>query len=116
MSETSTTKAPSSEGDYIVEVGGIVEWINATLQKYSDKDWNYSRIKLIQIEVVSSECPYLLTCELMEVRTLKGRQALKDVQNEVAWGDHHSSELGILEIISLRVNKALLAVAGGNLY
>jgi hypothetical protein len=28
--------------------------------------------------------------------------------DEVAWGERHANELGILEIISLRVNRALL--------
>jgi len=39
---------------------------------------------------------------------------LQEVQDEINWGDYHSSELGILEIISLRVNKALLAIVGGD--
>jgi hypothetical protein len=30
------------------------------------------------------------------------------LSDEVKWGDRHSSELGVLELISLRINKALL--------
>jgi hypothetical protein len=30
--------------------------------------------------------------------------------DEVKWGDRHSSQLGMLEVVSLRINKALLEV------
>jgi len=38
----------------------LVQWINKKLQQFSDKDWNYSRIRLLAAEVSAVECPYLL--------------------------------------------------------
>jgi hypothetical protein len=31
--------------------------------------------------------------------------------DEVKWGDRHSSQIGMLEVVSLRINKALLEVS-----
>jgi hypothetical protein len=36
---------------------------------------------------------------------------MKALTDEIAWGERHSSELGILEIVSLRINKALLTAS-----
>ena len=102
--------------DYISNVDALVQRINGILMKYSDKDWNYSRIRLMVVHVTDSESPYLLACELIDMETPQGERALKDVRNEVTWGDHHSNELGILELISLRMNKALLELVGHNHY
>ena len=42
--------------------------------------------------------------------TKQGRNDLNALVDEVKWGERHSSELGILEVVSLRINKALLEV------
>jgi hypothetical protein len=112
MSDLDNDPTPSIEQDYIRETARIVQRFNEILQGYSDNDWNYSRIRLKGVEVASVQSPYLLAYELVDPSTAKGRRDLKAVQDEVTWGDHHASELGILEIISLRVNKAMLALEG----
>ena len=53
------------------------------------------------VEVVVSEVPTV---------TDAGLRAFKDCEGEVTWGERHSAELGILEIVSLRLNRALMAV------
>src|SRR5690348_12428380 len=116
MSQNGNTSTSFARASYIEELPKLVQWINENLQKYSDKDWNYSRIRLKVVDVTTLECPYLLGCELIDMGSRRGERELKDVQDEVAWGDHHSSELGILELISLRVNKALLATVGPRFY
>src|SRR6266446_3597741 len=82
--------------------------INDALRVYSDKDWNYSRIALEVRKLESLSGPYALWIESVDVRTKEGRVAFKACEEEVAWGSRHSNELGILELISLRLNKALL--------
>lgn len=89
----------------------LVEKINSTLAQYSDKDWNYSRISLIIITLEQSDSPFFLTCDWLEVGGQTGKNDLKSLEAEVKWGDRHSAELGILELISLRLNKALLEVS-----
>jgi hypothetical protein len=115
MSENPCSATPSTVPNCIGDVRGIVQRINEILASYSDKDWNYSRIRLTAVEVAALDSPYLLDCELLDLGTARGERECKEVQNEVVWGDHHSSELGILEIISLRVNKALLSLRDVNL-
>jgi len=114
MSETSNRETPRTTPligrDYIGKTRELVQWINQTLTVYSDKDWNYSRVRLKVVPVADAQAPYLLACELIRPGTAQGRRDLRDMATEITWGEHHSSELGILEIISLRVNKALLAV------
>ncbi len=110
MNETGKTLTSFIDTVYVKDVHDIVQQINAVLKRFPDKDWNYSRITLTAVEVSALESPYLLECELVDLGTPQGGKTLKDVHREVTWGDHHSSELGIVELISLRVNKALLAV------
>ena len=88
----------------------LVEKVNAALLNYSDKDWNYSRISLIIKPINSVEGPYLLSVDILDQNTTEGRNALKTLTDEVKWGDRHTSELGMLEVVSLRINKALLEV------
>ncbi len=111
MNQTGKSVTSSIDSIHVDDVQPLVQKINAALKRYSDKDWNYSRIALTVVEVSATESPYLLGCELVDLGTRQEAKALKDVQSEVTWGDHHSNELGILELVSLRVNKALLAVA-----
>jgi hypothetical protein len=92
----------------------LVEQVNKALLNYSDKDWNYSRISLIIKPFSSVECPYVLNVEILDQNTREGRNELKTLTDEVKWGDRHSSELGMLEIVSLRINKALLAVTSND--
>lgn len=110
MSDTQTPRTPFCDPIYIGEIHNLVQRINEILQPYSDKDWNYSRLRLTVVELNALQCPYLLGCELIDTASPTAEQTLKDVRGEVNWGDHHSDELGILEIISLRLNKALLSL------
>lgn len=86
----------------------LVTRLNVVLATYSDKDWNYSRISLSVRPLEDMNSPYLLWPEVLDVVTKPGRADLKTLSGEIKWGEHHSSELGILEIVSLRINKALL--------
>jgi hypothetical protein len=87
-----------------------LERVNKALLTYSDKDWNYSRISLLEKQLDSLESPYVLRFEILDLMTKQGRAELKALSDEVKWGERHSSELGVLEIVSLRINKALLEV------
>jgi hypothetical protein len=82
--------------------------INDALKRHSDKDWNYSRIHLQLRPLVQINSPYVLHIETIELTERPGKDELARLRDEIAWGSRHSDELGILEIISLRVNKALL--------
>lgn len=84
------------------------EKVNKALLQYCDKDWNYSRISLCLNALESIIGPYALWIDLIQTRTKQGQADLKNSRSEIAWGQHHSNELGILEIVSLRINKALL--------
>lgn len=86
----------------------LAERINHALKERSDKDWNYSRISLINKSLHDITSPYVLSCEWIELDQAQGENDLKTLAGEIKWGDRHSSELGILELISLRLNKALL--------
>ena len=86
----------------------VVTQLNSTLAAVTPKDWNYSRISLSVRALDSLSSPYVLWLEVVDPVTKSGRADLKALANEVRWGEHHSSELGILEIVSLRINKALL--------
>ena len=89
----------------------LVLKINETLIQYSDKDWNYSRISLITSLLNLINGPYALWADVIDSATKQGQEELKRTSEEMKWGEHHSGELGILEIISLRVNKALQQVS-----
>lgn len=84
--------------------------VNEALRIYSDKDWNYSRILLVIRPLDKLDGPYALILETLDLNTQPGRRDLKELVDEVRWGQRHSSELAILEIVSLRINKALLEV------
>ena len=86
----------------------LVKRVNIALLKYSDKDWNYSRISLVIRPLADFESPYTLRLEVLDLKSKQGRTDLKTLSDEVKWGDRHSSELGMLEVVSLRINKALL--------
>jgi hypothetical protein len=86
----------------------LVTRLNVALESYSDKDWNYSRISLSIRPLDGFDSPYSLWPEVLDLVTKQGRGDLKTLSDEVKWGDRHSSELGVLELISLRINKALL--------
>src|SRR5471030_2126366 len=91
----------------ILVTKAAAEKINNSLKDYSDKDWNYSRITLIVRQLHESDAPYILWCEFMDRRNKQEEIELKSVENEVKWGTRHSDELGIQELISLRLKKAL---------
>jgi hypothetical protein len=86
----------------------LVKRVNTALQEYSDKDWNYSRISLVIRPLDGFVSPYILRLEVLDLKTKQGRTDLKTLSDEVKWGDRHASELGMLEVVSLRINKALL--------
>ncbi len=92
----------------------LVEKVNAALLNYSDKDWNYSRISLIIKPLNTAKDLYVLKVEILDQSTREGRNELKTLTDEVKWGDRHSSELGMLEVVSLRINKALLEVTSND--
>ncbi len=87
-----------------------VEAINQALQRYSEKDWNYSRIRVEVCLLADCHSPYLLEVDWLDLKGKQGLAAFKTLQGEITWGERHSHELGILEIISLRINRALLEV------
>jgi len=88
----------------------VLDRVNSALLNYSDKDWNYSRISLIRKLLNSIDGPYVLKIDVLDLTTKEGRIELRSLVDEVKWGDRHSSQLGMLEVVSLRINKALLEV------
>src|SRR5882724_10935615 len=99
---------PPDDQHYQMEAA--VKQINAALQGYSDKDWSYSRISLAMRLLDTLDSPYILSIETLDLKTKQGRADLKTLSDEVKWGERHASELGMLEVVSLRINKALLEV------
>lgn len=49
---------------------------------------------------------------MLWIERVEGEADLRALRDEVAWGSRHSDELGILEIVSLRINKAILQALG----
>ena len=94
----------SSQGHPSSQLDGV----NSILQSRSDKDWNYSRISLVCRPLSDLDSPYVLWLEDVDVASQEGRAQLQSLTREVAWGERHSDELGFLEIISLRVNRAII--------
>ena len=83
------------------------EAINQATKNFSEKDWNYSRIKLIIYNLEQLTSPYVLNIDWLDLRGKQGQKEYKSCLDEVTWGKRHSNELGILEMISLRLNDAL---------
>ena len=92
------------------QMEAAVNRVNVALQDYSDKDWNYSRISLTTRALDTLNSPYILRLEVLDLETKQGRVDLKTLSDEVKWGERHASELGMLEVVSLRINRALLEV------
>ena len=90
----------------------VFDSVNSALLNYSDKEWNYSRISLVCKPLVKIDGPYMLKFDVLDLTTREGRKELRSLVDEVKWGDRHSSQLGMLEVVSLRINKALLEVTG----
>ena len=88
----------------------LLDRVNSALLDYADKDWNYSRIYLVTKSLKNIDGPHTLKIEVLDLTTKDGRNDLRCLVDEVKWGDRHSSELGVLEVVSLRINKALLEV------
>jgi hypothetical protein len=88
----------------------LVSKLNLALETYSDKDWNYSRISLESCSLQSLDSSYVLWVEPISTHTKQGVKELKCLQEEITWGSRHSNELGLAELVSLRINKALLEV------
>ena len=102
-----TKPTPEDQG---YQMEAAVNQVNTALQDYSDKDWNYSRISLTICPLDTIGGTYALRLEVLDLRTKQGRTDLKALSDEVKWGDRHSSELGMLEVVSLRINRALLDI------
>ena len=100
----------SHTNDKAQQMEAAVTQINSALRNYSDKDWNYSRISLIIGLLSELDSPYVLGLEILDLATKQGQADLKTLSDEVKWGERHASELGMLEVVSLRINKALLEV------
>lgn len=92
------------------DAADLVSKLNQALESYSDKDWNYSRISLESCSLQSLDSPYVLWVERISTQTKQGAKELKSLQEELAWGSRHSNELGLAELVSLRLNKALLEI------
>src|SRR2546425_453211 len=90
------------------ELQRMADEINEALKNYSDKDWNYSRFHLQINSLAELDSPYVLWCEILDMKSKSAKEVHKSLVDEITWGDRHSNELGILEIVSLRINKALL--------
>ncbi len=91
----------------------MIAWadaINRVLKRFSDKDWNYSRIFLETRPVQELSSPYVLGVEWLDVRNQQSEGDYKNSLQEIIWGERHSHELGMLEIASLRLNRALAEV------
>lgn len=93
-----------------------VDAINGVLSRFSDKDWNYSRLSLKAFKLNEISGPYALGVDWIDVEGKSGRNVYKTCLNEVTWGGRHSHELGILELISLRMNKAIAEVSGDDFW
>ena len=89
----------------------VLDRVNSALLNYSDKDWNYSRISPVSKLLENIDGPYVLKLDVLDLTTREGRNELRSLVDEVKWGDRHSSQLGMLEVVSLRINKALLEVS-----
>jgi hypothetical protein len=102
------TKAHS--GNQSDQLDSTAVKINEALREYSDKDWNYSRISLAIRKLSLLDSRYILGLEILDLSAKQGRADLKTLSDEVKWGERHSAELGMLEVVSLRLNKALLEI------
>src|SRR6266436_7231258 len=99
-----------SPDDQNHQIEAAVKQVNAALKEYSDKDWNCSCISLTIWPLDALDSPYALGLETLDLKTKQGRVDLKTLSDEVKWGERHSSELSMLEVVSLRINKALLEI------
>jgi len=99
-----------SPDDQNHQMDAAVKQVNAALKEYSDKDWNYSRISLAIRQLSALDSPYVLRLETLDLKSKQGQADLKTLSDEVKWGERHASELGMLEVVSLRINKALLEI------
>jgi hypothetical protein len=110
--QVSASQRPVSSGD-------MDEWakaLNEVLSRFSDKDWNYSRISIEVVPVKQLKSPYALIVDWIDVNGKAGKLAYKNCMSEVTWGGRHSHELGILELISLRLNKALSEISSDDFW
>jgi hypothetical protein len=82
--------------------------INEALRRYSDKDWSYSRITVQLRPLSQMQSPYVLWIDRIDTSQKAGKTELARLSREVSWGCRHGDELGILELVSLRINKALI--------
>jgi hypothetical protein len=84
--------------------------MNQSLKRVSDKDWYYSRISFVVKSLQEIDSPYVLQVDWIDTRSKNGEKHYKEMISELTWGQRHSYELGILEIVSLRLNQGLNTV------
>jgi hypothetical protein len=99
---------PNQNPPPLPDLSELVLQINQALRQVPDKDWNYSRITLEKSALDTLNSPYVLRVDLVETGQAYGRKEITQLKSEVVWGSRHSGELGFLELVSLRLNKALL--------
>jgi len=90
------------------DLPALIRKVDDALRNVSDKDWNYSRITLQLRPLAQIDSPYCLWVERIDATNKTGMAEIARLKSEIAWGSRHSQELGIFEIISLRLNRALL--------
>lgn len=115
MNDSPTSSTPTRR-DTPSEILATANRINELLKLYSDKDWNYSRITLKTISLRNLESPYGLWIDFMETKTKRGHDDFAVYSRELSWGSRHSDELGILELVSFRLNRALVEVSNDELW
>jgi hypothetical protein len=101
----------------IPRLSDLEAWMQAihqALKRYSDKDWNYSRISLAIKDLQQLSSSYALMIEWIDVRGKLGLKEYQTIMSELTWGNRHSHELGVLEIASLRINFALSQITSND--
>jgi len=97
----------SASNHQAADLRAWAEAINQALNRFSDKDWNYSRILLETKVLKEVSSSYVLNIDWLDMRSKQGQTDYQNSLNEVTWGERHCRELGMLEIASLRLNRAL---------
>lgn len=103
----------------LISEENMIAWaqaLNLALARYSEKDWNYSRLSLKVLMLNEIKGPYALAIDWIDVGGKTGQNVYKTCISEITWGNRHSHELGVLELISLRMNKALSEVSSDDFW
>jgi len=82
-----------------------VNQVNAALQEYSDKDWNYSRISLGYTPVICIRQPLCPRLETLDLSRNRGRPISNPIRRGEMGRTPTLPNFGMLEVVSLRINK-----------